>query len=72
MSSLSVSQQKLLATDARLITVSEIVDEDGTKVRVVRFFADPIVNDAPTLLLEVKATSSSADDLKIATPTFAF
>lgn len=72
MSTLSVTQQKLQVSDVKEITVSDIIDTEGTKLRVVRFFGDPVVNEAPTLILEVAATSDDDEKLKIATPSSEF
>lgn len=52
MSIVTILHQKLDLTDVRDITVSDIVDDNGQKLRTIRIFGDPIVNNSPTAILE--------------------
>jgi len=73
MSVVTVAEQKLAASDVRKIVVSDIVAEaDGTFVRAVSFYGDPIVNNAPTLLLTVTSRSAVRTDLVVGTPASGF
>jgi hypothetical protein len=73
MSSISILQQKLEVTDARLITVSDLVqDTDGTWVRTVRFYGDPVVTGAPTAFAEIVSRSENKADLEIQAPGFKY
>jgi hypothetical protein len=73
MSAFSVTQQKIDASDIRLIQVGDLVqDTDGTYLRTVRFYGDPYVANAPTLLLEVMTRSANRADLVVATPAAGF
>jgi hypothetical protein len=71
-STISRKFERVALSDVRDIVVTEIVDDAGQKLRVVRFFGDPIVNNAPTPLYEVESRSASAADLKIQAPGFEF
>jgi hypothetical protein len=71
MSSISIQSQKLEVADARLITVSDLVQEtDGTWVRSIRFYGDPIVNGAPQTFVEIVSRSENKSDLTIQAPGF--
>jgi hypothetical protein len=73
MSAFSVTQQKIDASDIRLIQVGDLVqDTDGTYVRAIRFYGDPFYDNSPTLLLEVKTRSVNRSDLVVATPASGF
>jgi hypothetical protein len=72
MSTITTVLQRVDITDVRQIVVTEIVDDAGAKLRLLRIFGDPVVNGAPMLLFEVATRSASADDLKILTPAFDF
>ncbi|BBB99776.1 MULTISPECIES: hypothetical protein [Bradyrhizobium] len=73
MSSISIVHQKLQVEDARLVTVSDLVqDTDGKWLRIVKFYGDPTVNGAPTAFVEVAVRSSSKADLEIQAPGFKF
>lgn len=73
MSAVTVAEQKLAAADVRKIVVSDIVEEsEGSFVRAVSFFGDPIVNNAPTLLLTVTSRSENRADLVVGTPASGF
>jgi hypothetical protein len=73
MSSISILQQKLEVTDARLITVSDVVqDTDGSWVRSIRFYGDPVVTGAPTAFVEIVSRSENKADLEIQAPGFKY
>jgi hypothetical protein len=73
MSSISIVHQKFDLDDARLVSVSDLVqDTDGSWLRVVRFYGDPIVNNAPTAFIEVSVRSDNKSDLEIQAPGFKF
>lgn len=73
MSTVNYSLQKLDISDVRQVVVSDIVtDTDGTFVRAVRFYGDPVVASTPTLLLEVVTRSPIRTDLVVATPAAGF
>lgn len=73
MSNISLQYQKLEITDARLITVSDLVqDTDGSWVRTIRFYGDPIINGAPTGFTEIVTRSSNKDDLLVQAPGFKY
>ena len=73
MSSISILHQKIQMEDARLITVSDLVqDTDGKWYRIVKFYRDPVVNQAPTAFAEVSVRSDTKTDLEIQAPGFKF
>jgi hypothetical protein len=73
MSNISLRYQKVEVSDARLITVSDLVqDTDGSWVRTVRIYGDPIVNGAPTGFIEVVTRSDNKEDLTIQAPGFKY
>ncbi|MGJ4953042.1 hypothetical protein [Bradyrhizobium sp. HKCCYLS20291] len=73
MSAISTLHQKVNIEDARLITVSDLVqDTDGNWLRTIRFYGDPITNGAPTVMFEVQSRSARKDDLTIQAPGFKF
>jgi hypothetical protein len=73
MSNITLQYQKMEIGDARLITVSDLVqDTDGSWVRSVRFYGDPIVNGAPTGFIEIVSRSDNKDDLEIQAPGFKY
>ena len=73
MSSINLQYQKVEVMDARLITVSDLVqDADGSWVRSIRFYGDPIVNGAPSAFAEIVTRSDNKDDLLIQAPGFKY
>ncbi|WP_439357799.1 hypothetical protein [Bradyrhizobium sp. DASA03007] len=73
MTDISLRYQKMEVSDTRLITVSDLVqDTDGSWVRSVRFYGDPIVNGAPTGFVEILTRSDNKDDLEIQAPGFKY
>jgi hypothetical protein len=72
MSELTLVHQKLKVTDVKLITVSEIVADNGEQVRIVKFYGDPIVSGAPTPFAEIECRSSLKANLEIQAPGFKF
>ncbi|WP_315729817.1 hypothetical protein [Bradyrhizobium sp. SZCCHNRI2010] len=73
MSDVSILHQKFNLEDARLITVSDLVQgTDGAWIRTIRFYGDPVVNGAPTAFIEVQSRSANKDDLSIQAPGFKF
>ncbi len=73
MSSISLQYQKMEVADSRLITVSDLVqDTDGSWVRSIRIYGDPVVNGAPTGFIEVVTRSANKDDLLIQAPGFKY
>jgi hypothetical protein len=73
MSAFAVATQKIVATDIRLVQVTDLIqDTDESYVRSVRFFGDPVADGSPTLLLEVQVRSDNRADLVVATPAAGF
>lgn len=73
MSGLSIQYQKVEIADARLITVSDLVqDTDGSWVRSIRFYGDPVTNGAPTGFIEIVTRSDNKDDLLVQAPGFKY
>jgi hypothetical protein len=73
MSAITTLSQKVNVEDARLITVSDLVqDTDGKWLRTIRFYGDPINNGAPTVMFEVQSRTANKDDLTIQAPGFKF
>ena len=73
MSSISLVHQKIQVEDVRLVTVSDLVrDEDGKWVRIVKFYGDPVLNNAPTAFAEVAVRSDTRENLEIQAPGFKF
>ncbi len=73
MSALTTLSQKVNLEDARLITVSDLVqDTDGNWLRTVRFYGDPFANGSPTVMFEVQSRSANKDELTIQAPGFKF
>ncbi|WP_316196584.1 hypothetical protein [Bradyrhizobium sp. SZCCHNS3053] len=73
MSSINILQQKLEIADARLITVSDLVqDTDGSWVRAVRIYGDPVANGSPTLFTEIVSRSNNRADLEVQAPGYKF
>ncbi|WP_029083418.1 hypothetical protein [Bradyrhizobium sp. th.b2] len=73
MSTISIIHQKFQVEDARLITVSDLVqDTDGKWLRIVKFNGDPVVNGAPTAFTEIAVRSGTKTDLEIQAPGFKF
>jgi hypothetical protein len=72
MSEISIVHQKLQITDVKLITVSDIVDDNGEQLRVIKFYGDRIVNGAPTAFVEVACRGSVKENLEIQAPGFKY
>jgi hypothetical protein len=73
MSTLTTQYQKMQIDDARLITVSDLVQgTDGVWVRTIRFYGDPITNGAPTAFAEIVMRSDNQVDLEIQAPGFKY
>lgn len=65
--------QKLNIENIRAITVSDLVQDTDTKwVRTIKFFGDPVVNNAPTLFAEIVSRSDTKDDLLVQAPGFKY
>lgn len=70
MSAITNTVQQIAATDIREIVVTPLTTQtDGTFIRAVRFYGDPFIDGAPSLLLTVTCTSSNHDDLVVQVPT---
>jgi hypothetical protein len=73
MSTINIVHQKLDVADVRQITVSDLVqDTDGSWIRTVKFYGDPVVNGAPTPFVEIVSRSANKSDLTIQAPGFKF
>jgi hypothetical protein len=73
MTSIALVHQKLQIEDARLITVSDLVqDTEGKWIRVVKFYGDPVSNGAATAFAEVTVRSDNKVDLEIQAPGFKY
>jgi hypothetical protein len=72
MSTITTAFQRINLADVRDITVSDILDDSGQKVRAIKFFGDPVVNGAPTPLLDLYAYSADPEDLKVVVPVSEF
>ncbi|ARQ95355.1 hypothetical protein [Bradyrhizobium phage BDU-MI-1] len=73
MTTIALTHQKLQIEDARLITVSDLVqDGDGKWIRIVKFHGDPVTNGAATPFAEIVVRSDNKTDLEIQAPGFKF
>jgi hypothetical protein len=72
MSEISLVHQKLQITDVKLITVSDIVDDNGEQLRIVKFYGDPVQNGAPTAFVEIACRASVKENLEIQAPGFKY
>lgn len=71
-SSIIISAQYLSISGVKAVIVTEIVTAEEGYTRAVRFFGEPLVNGAPTLILDVTLTSSERAALEVSTPVLQF
>lgn len=72
---ITTASQIIDVTDIVQIVVTDIVDDgtsSGTSIRAIRIMGTPVVNSAPTLLLELRLRSQTPADLDIQAPAFSF
>lgn len=72
MTDISLIHQKLQITDVKLITVSDIVDDAGEQLRVIKFYGDPVVSGAPTAFVEIACRGAVKENLEIQAPGFKY
>lgn len=69
---LETISQHLGIANVRSIVVTEIVPADGGFTRAVRFYGDPLVSGAPSLILDVTLSAADKASLEVSTPILQF
>ena len=56
----------------RALVITEIVATGDSFTRAVRFFGEPVVDGAPSLLLDVTLVAADKASLEVSTPVLQF
>lgn len=64
--------ERIAISEVRDVQVTEIVSEGDGWVRAIRVYGEPVSDSAPTMILELRISSLTKDDLKVTTPELEF
>lgn len=65
--------QRIDMDQVRDVQVTDIVSDGATGfVRSIKLYGEPVENETPSLILEIRVASETSDDLKLNTPQLSF